>query len=65
MRVNIKFKTEMMKNGKLNEVGDEIEVDATSAILLAEKGDVEIPGYDIIEEEKTIIVKTLVATENE
>ena len=47
MKVTVKFLTPMMKNGIMREVGDTLEIDATSAVLLAEKGGVEIPGYVI------------------
>lgn len=65
MRVTIKFKSEMMKNGQLRKVGDEIEVDATTAILLARKGNVEIPGYEIKTVKKEINVDTLVEVATE
>ena len=65
MRVTIKFKSEMMKNGQLRKVGDEIEVDATTAILLARKGNVEIPGYEIKTVKKEIEVDTLVEVATE
>jgi len=38
MKVTIKFITPMMKNGIMRNPGDLLEIDATSAILLAEKG---------------------------
>jgi len=60
MRIKVKFITPMMKNGQLREVGDEIEIDATSAILLARKGNVEIPGYKIESVKREIDVDTLV-----
>jgi len=50
----------MMKNGQIREPGDELEIDATSAILLARKGNVEIPDYDIKTVKKEIDVDTLV-----
>lgn len=65
MRVTVKFKTQMMKNGQLREVGDEIEVDATTAILLSRKGNVSIPGYKIETVKKEIEVDTLVEVANE
>ena len=65
MRVTVKFKTQMMKNGQLRKVGDEIEVDATTAILLSRKGNVSIPGYKIETVKKEIEVDTLVEVANE
>ena len=50
----------MMKNGELRKVGDEMEIDATQAMLLAKSGSVEIPGYDVSQEAKEIIVDVLV-----
>ena len=47
MRVKVKFVTPMMKNGKLRKPGDELEIDATSAALLAARGNVTIPGYTV------------------
>ena len=64
MRVIVRFKSEMMKNGQMRKVGDEIEVDATTAILLARKGNVEIPGYEIKSVTKEIEVDTLVEVAN-
>ena len=65
MRVTIKFLTQMMKNGQLRKVDDEIEVDATTAILLARKGNVVIPGYEIKTVKKEIEVDTLVEVADE
>ena len=63
MRVNVKFKTQMMKNGREYKAGEILEMDATQAVLLAKKGSIEIPGYSIIEETRTIKVDVLVPTE--
>jgi hypothetical protein len=60
MRVIVKFKTPMTKNGRRFEVGDELEMDATAALNLHEKGSVEIPGYKVVEVEKVVVGKTLV-----
>jgi len=60
MRIKVRFITRMMKNGQIREPGDELEIDATSAILLARKGNVEIPDYDIKTVKKEIDVDTLV-----
>ena len=65
MRVTIKFLTEMMKNGQLRKVGDTLEVDATTAILLARKNNVEIPGFEIKTVKKEIEVDTLVEVAKE
>lgn len=65
MRVTVRFNTEMMKNGQLRKVGDEIEVDATTAILLSRKGNVSIPGYKIETVKKEIEVDTLVEVADE
>ena len=53
----------MMKNGTLRKIGDTLEIDATSAVLLAAKGNVEIPGYEIKKVKKEIEVDTLVPKE--
>jgi len=63
MRVKVKFLSPMMKNGILRNVGDEMEMDATSAVLLASKGNVEIPGYDVKKVKQEVIVDTLVPKE--
>ena len=60
MKIKVRFINKMMKNGEIREPGDELEIDATSAILLARKGNVEIPGYDIETVKKEIEVDTLV-----
>lgn len=60
MRILVKFKDEMMKNGQMRKVGDELEIDATQAILLAKKGNVEIPDYEIKSVKQEINVDTLV-----
>ncbi len=60
MKINVKFLTPMMKNGALRKVGDVLELDATTAILLAKKEIVEIPGYEIKSIKQTIDVDTLV-----
>lgn len=60
MRVNVKFKVPMMKNGQLRKVGDIMEIDATQAMLLARKGSVEIPGYSVAQETKQVTVDVLV-----
>ncbi len=65
MRVTIQFLTQMTKNGQLRKVGDKMEVDATTAILLARKGNVEIPGYEIKTVKKEIEVDTLVEVAKE
>ncbi len=53
----------MMKNGTLRKPGDELEIDATSAALLAARGNVTIPGYDVKKVKKEIEVDTLVPKE--
>ena len=63
MRVKVKFLTAMMKNGVLRKPGDELEIDATSAALLAAKGSVEIPGYDVKRVKQEIEVDVLVPKE--
>ena len=63
MRVKIKFKSPMMKNGQIREIGDVLELDATQAVLLQKKGIVDIPGFKIQEETKEIKVDTLVPEE--
>ena len=63
MRVKVKFLSPMMKNGTLRKVGDTLEIDATSAVLLATKGNVEIPGYNIKKVKQEIEVDTLVPKE--
>ena len=52
-----------MKNGTLQKVGDVLEIDATSAVLLAAKGNVEIPGYNVKRVKQEIEVDTLVPKE--
>ena len=52
-----------MKNGTLRKIGDTLEIDATSAVLLATKGNVEIPGYNIKKVKQEIEVDTLVPKE--
>lgn len=60
MKVQVKFKVQMMKNGQLRKVGELLEIDSSTAILLARKGNVEIVGYDIKREKKEIMVDTLI-----
>ena len=60
MRVKVKFITPMMKNGSLRKPGDTLEIDATSAALLAARRNVEIPGYSVKRVTKEIEVDTLV-----
>ncbi len=62
MRVKVKFITPMMKNGALRKKGDTLEIDATAAVLLAAKGNVEIPGYTVKKVTKEITVDTLIPT---
>jgi len=64
MRVKVKFNTPMMKNGAIRKPGDELEIDATQAVLLQAKGVVEIPGYKVTKETKEIQVDVLVPEEN-
>ena len=59
MRVKVKFITPMMKNGAIREKGEEMEMDATAAMLLAAKGNVEIPGYIVKKVKKEIEVNVL------
>jgi len=63
MRVLVKFVSPMMKNGKVRKVGETLEMDATSAVLLAKKGNVVIPGYEIKQEQRTIEVDVLIPKE--
>ena len=63
MKVKVKFLTQMMKNGKLRKTGDMMEMDATAAILLAERGNVTIPGYVIKKVERKVIENVLVPEE--
>lgn len=60
MRVKVKFVTPMMKNGVLRKPGDELEIDASSAVLLAAKKNVTIPGYSVKKVKQEIEVDTLV-----
>jgi len=59
MRVVVKFLTPMMKNGELRQIGDELEMDATAAMLLAAKNNVEIPGYVVKKVKQEIEVNVL------
>jgi len=59
MKVTVKFLTPMMKNGVKREIGDEMEIDATSAVLLASRKNVEIPGYIVKRVKKEIEVDIL------
>jgi hypothetical protein len=59
MKVKVKFLTPMIKNGKLREIGEELEIDATSALLLAKKGNVEIQNYKIVKTTKEVEVEEL------
>lgn len=63
MKVKVKFLTPMMKNGVMRKVGDELEIDATAAVLLAGKGNVEIPGYEVTKEKREIEVDVLTPVE--
>lgn len=63
MRVKVIFNSPMMKNGEIREKGDELEIDATQAILLQKKGIVDIPGFNIKKETKQIEVDSLVPEE--
>ena len=62
-KVKVKFITPMMKNGELRNPGDELEIDATSAALLASRNNVTIPGYTVKRVTKEIEVDTLVPDE--
>jgi len=59
MRVTVKFITPMMKNGVLRKKGDKMEIDSTSAVLLARRGNVTIPGYTIKRIKKEIEIDVL------
>lgn len=63
MRVIVKFKIPMMKNGALRNVGEQMELDATQAMLLAKRGAVEIPGYAVSQETQQVTVDVLVPKE--
>ena len=63
MRVKVIFITPMMKSGILRNPGDEMEIDATAAALLAAKDCVTIPGYDVKRVTKEIEVDVLVPKE--
>lgn len=64
MRILIKFKVPMTKNGVKHSVGDTIEIDATQAVALATRGVVEIPGYRI-EQRERIVIDDILVPENE
>jgi len=64
MRVKVKFLSPMTKNGKRREIGETLEIDSIQAMLLAKKGNVEIPGYTIKTIEQTIFVDTLIPIED-
>lgn len=63
MRVTVKFKSPMTKNGAVRGIGEELEMDATQAVLLAKNGIVEIPGYAISQETKQVTSDILVPNE--
>ncbi len=58
--IKVKFLTTIMKNGILRKPGDEMEINETSAALLAEKGTLEIPGKKVIKVKKEIEVLEIV-----
>ena len=65
MRVKVKFLRPIVKNGQLRKEGEELEMDATSAALLAEKGVVEIPGKKVVREKQEVeVVKVVDAKES-
>ncbi|MCP6720489.1 MAG: hypothetical protein KJI72_04200 [Patescibacteria group bacterium] len=53
----------MMKNGKLRKPGDVLEIDASSAALLASKDCVEIPGYTVKKVTREVVVDALIPNE--
>jgi len=63
MRVTVKFKVPMTKNGQLRNPGDTMEIDATQATLLAKRGVVEIPGFEIAQETRPVVFDILVPKE--
>ncbi len=58
--IKVKFLVPMMKNGKMRKIGDTMEMDNTSAALLAEKNNVSIPGKKVIKVKKEIEVLEIV-----
>ncbi len=60
MRVKVKFLKPIIKDGKRREKGSVLEIDATAAANLAEKGVVEIPGFKVEKVKKEIDVNSLI-----
>lgn len=58
--IQVKFLVKMMKNGVMRNPGDMMEIDNTAAALLANKGNVEIPGKKVIKVKKEIEVLEIV-----
>lgn len=54
--IKVKFLVPMMKNGVMRKIGDEMELDNTSAALLASRNNVEIPGKKVVKVKKEIEV---------
>jgi len=54
----------MTKNGVKREVGETMELDATQAVLLAKRGAVEVPGFEVKQETRQVTVDVLVPTED-
>jgi len=64
MGVLVKFNVPMTKNGVKREVGETMELDATQAVLLAKRGAVEVPGFEVKQETRQVTVDVLVPTED-
>jgi len=58
--IKVRFLTPMMKNGVMRKVGDEMEMDETTAALLADRGNVEIPGKKVVRVKKEVEVLEIV-----
>ncbi len=58
--ITVKFLVAMMKNGIMRKPGDTMEIDNTSAALLAERKNVVIPGKKVIRVIKEIEVLEIV-----
>lgn len=62
--IKVKFLVSMMKNGVMRKPGDTMEIDNTSAALLAERNNVVIPGKKVIKVTKEIEVLEIVDDED-
>lgn len=58
--VKVKFLTSIIKQGKLRKPGEEMDLPMKTALNLANRGTVEIPGKKVIKVKREVEVLTMV-----